>query len=257
MLQGYNTLQYYESKSLQRWERLDNMIFVYFKTDILPSFILISDTSASSATAQVYNAIDDTPFGATFPVVVSVSGSKKILKIENKQTVGGEDGCYYTKIIAGGDIFYSEVYKWVDDTLVNRKEIGLLEITAVSQAITIGSTYEVDAFTYSCLLKTNNPVVNESIKETGKERTYGDLSVFTTRVIKQKYEMLGGVDAFKFLTGLRVLDTNGTVTFIYDGISYIGIDINFEKTDSISFDDGISMTIEFTEQDYISTRNET
>lgn len=256
MLQGYNTLQYYEDKSLQRWETSDNKIFVYFEINKLPSFILISDTAAASATAQVFNALDDTAVGSTFPVTVTVSGSKKILKAENNEVVGGEEGCYYTKIVAGGDTFYSEVYKWTPVDLATRKELGLLEVTAVSQNITTGSSYDIDPFTYSCMFAAKPPIVTETITETGKERTYGDIAVFTTRTIKQKFEILGGVEHFRFLSGLRVLDTNGTVTFVYNGISYIGIDIQFEKTDSIAFDEGISMTIEFTESDYISTRNE-
>lgn len=257
LILGYNTLQYYKDKSLQRWEISDNKnIFVYFKINVLPSFILISNTIASTATAQIYNAIDDSPVGSAYPVTITIAGGQKTLKIENIEIIGGVEGCYYTKIIAGTDIFYSEVYKWVADDIETQKKYGLLKIVAESANITIGSNYNIESFTYSCFIAVNPPIISDNITEIGSEKPYGDVALFGTRTIKRKFEIIGGIEIFKFLSGLRILNINGSIIFTYDGISYSGIDIKFEKTETISFDNAILMTLEFTESDYISPRNE-
>jgi len=265
MLVGCNTIRYFEDKSLQRWVNADNQyIFVYFATDLIPPFVLISDTAETSARVQIFDKNDDS-VGGTQVVAVSINGTKKMLKFDGLDLgLTSDEGCYYAKIEtytgigAAVETYYSEVFYWTEDSTSNLKESGLLKITAVSSNITLGNTYEIDLsdITYECFIEVNEPETNQEISERGNEKPYGDIGVFNTRVLKRKYELLGTNDMFEFLSALRLFKTNGTVTFTYNGLAEDAFDIVFESSESYSKQEAISMSIEYTRTDYISANNE-
>ena len=260
MLQGYNTLRYFEDQTLQRWETADNQnILVYFAINKIPAFVLVSDTAETTATVQMFNALTDVAFGAAKTVTVTTSGTKKILFFAGFTLTGGADGCYYSKIVTGASVetYYSEVFHWTADSASNRKELGLLKISAVSSDITMGNTHTIPltGFTFECMINVEPPIIEPEITERGDEKPFGDIAVFNTRVLKYTFDLIGTKDIMEFLSGLRILKTNGTITFTYNGEVMDAYDIVFEKGDSTYFDEAISMTLQFKQTNYISARN--
>jgi len=259
MLQGYNTLRYFETKDLQRWETTPQAL-VYFGINKIPAFILISSTAQTAATVQIFNADTDVAFGAAKTVTVTTSGTKKILWFAGFTLSSGVAGCYYSKIVTAGatETYYSEVFQWTTDSTANLLELNLLKITAISGDITLGNTYQLvlTGFTFECFIEVEPPEFEPEITEQGDEKPYGDIAVYNTRVLKTKYNLLGTRDILIFLSGLRILKTNGTITFTYGGEATDAYDIVFEKSESLTNDDLISMSLTYSSSDFISARNE-
>jgi len=260
MLIGNNTLRYWEDKTLQRWENADNQfIYPYFGTNKIPAFVLISDTAEEVAEVSIHDARTDDIFSTAKTVTVSTNGTKKMLYFAGITLTGGSDGCYYLKITTGlsaTETYYSEVFAWTEDSTSNLKELGLLKISAISAATNLANTYDITltGITYECFIEVQEPEIDQDIKESGDEKPYGEIGNFNTLAFKHKYELLGDDSIFRFLCFLRILNTNGTVTFTYNGIADIGYDIICEKEDST--EDTISMSLEYKEVDYVSSSNE-
>jgi len=260
MLIGYNTIRYFEDKTLRRWDNADNKhLYVWFKTNKIPPFVLISDTIQTSATVQIFDANTDIAVGAAQAVTITTNGSYNQLKFDGFDLTGMDEGCYYSKIVTASDTetYYSEVFAWTEDSTSNLKENGLLKISATSSNITLGGTYEIDLtdITYECFIEVQDPNEEPDTKESGVEKPYGDVSVFNTRVLKPSFNFVGNYDLLEFLTGLRALSTNGAVIFTYKGLSRTAIDIVFSLEENHAGQELITGSIRYTRNDYISSRN--
>lgn len=257
MILGYNTILYYEDKALRRWDNSDSEITTKFATNTIPAFVLISDTSETSGTVQIFNAYTDIAVGSTQAITVTSSGSNKILRYAGGTLSGQSEGCYYSKIVLGSDVIYSDVFEWIDTSISNLKDRRLLKITATSSDLTLGNTYtiDLDSFTFECYLETRQYEIEPEVNEESVEKPYGVIPTFNTRGLKYKYTIIGDRGMLEFLSGLRILKTNGTVYFSYKGEQICAFDIEFEKEDSVSFDDGIEMSLTIKNENYISSRN--
>ena len=258
MLIGSNTLMFFEDKTLQRWTTADNKnVYPYFGINIMPAFVLISNTAQTSATVQVFNASTDVAYGAAQAVTVSTSGSYKQLFFASVTLAAGVEGCYYLKIVtaASTETYYSEVFGWTEDSASNLKELELLKITATSSNYTLANAYNMTltGITYECFIRVDTPTRESEIEEEGNEKPWGDIAVYNTLVFKHKYEIFGTEGIYRFLCFLRILKTNGTVTFTYKGVAKTGYDIVCELGEANK--DTMSMTLEFKETDYSSSRN--
>jgi len=260
MLIGYNTIRYFEDKTLQRWETADNQhIFVYFATDLIPPFVLISDTAQATATVQIFDT-DDNAVGAAKAVTITASGSYKQLKFDGFDlALTSDEGCYYAKIVTNGsaETYYSEVFYWTENSTANLKENGLLKISATSSSITLSGTYNIDLtdITYECFFEVQDPSEEPDIQESGAEKPYGDITTFNTRVLKPSFSFVGNYDMLEFLSGLRALATNGAVVFTYKGHSRTAMDIIFSLEETHADQELISGSLRYTRNDYISSRN--
>jgi hypothetical protein len=260
MLIGYNSIRYFEDKALQRWENADNKyLYVWFKTNKIPPFVLISDTVETSATVQIFDANTDVSVGAAQAVTITTNGSNKQLKFDGFDLTGMDEGCYYSKIVTNGaaETYYSEVFAWTEDSAANLKENGLLKLTVTSSNITLGGTYEIDLtnITYECFFEVQDPDETPDTKEKGVEKPQGDVPIFNTRVLKLKFQFVGNYDLLEFLSGLRELSTNGTVIFTYKGLARTALDIIFELEETHPDQEAISGSLQYTRNDYLSSRN--
>ena len=259
MLIGNNTLMFFEDQTLQRWATADNkLVYPYFGINDMPAFVLISDTAEASATVQIFNADTDVAFGAAKTVTLTTSGSNKQLFFAGFALAAGEAGCYYLKIVTNGaaETYYSEVFAWTTDSAANLKTLGLLRVTASSLAnYTLANTYNVNlsGITFECFIEVEEPELDADTNEEGDEKPQGDIPVFNTLSFKHKYEIFGTEGIFRFLSWLRQLEINGTVTFTYKGVAKSAFDIICEK-DSAS-KDTMAMSLEYKEDDYSSSRN--
>ena len=254
MLLGYNTIEYYESKSLQRWLTADNKdIVVVFVTNKIPAFIFVTETEQATATIQVFNA--DTDVAIDSPVAANVyeQATKTVLEYTGS-TIAGDtlpEGYYYLKIITTGstETYYSEVFGWKTDIS------DFLKITATSTAIIMANTWYGNPITYECYLFADKADTEIEIEEEGVEKPYGDIPSFNTLNLLNSFEVYGTRGIMIFLAGLRVLKTNGTVTFVFNGVSMTAYDLSVEKIETTAFDEVVILALKFREENYISSKN--
>lgn len=257
MIIGYNILDHFETKSQQRWTWSDSKDLVtVLSTGVIPPFVLVTDTAQTEGTVQIFNANDDEAFGSTQVISISSApNSNKYLKYTGA-TLGGspEAGCYYYKIVTNGDAetYYSEVFEWASSFT------DMLKIVASDLSnITLGQDYTIDlsSITFTSYYKIERGTLDKDIKEKGAEKPYGDIQTFNTRNIVNSFQVLGGKEIFIYLSGLRILDTNGTIVFTYNSMVMTAYDIVVEKEESISLDEAVLTKIEFKEENYISASN--
>ena len=256
MVLGYNILDHFETKSQQRWtwSHSPDLVTV-LTTGVIPPFVLVSDSAQVSATVQIFSAIDDSSVGAAQAIVLSSApNSNQYFKYAGATGIGAVAGCYYYKIVTAGDTetYYSEVFEWAS-TYTNMLKVVASGLTA----ITLGGQYVMDltSLTFTSYYKTERSTLDKDIKEKGAEKPYGDIPTFNTRNLVNKFTILGGKEIFAYLSGLRVLDVNGTIVFTYNSMVMTAYDIVVDKEDSISLDEAILTSIEFKETNYISARN--
>jgi hypothetical protein len=252
MLLGYNTLGWYADKSLRRWDNADNKhIGIVFDTGYVPAFHLITDLVSSAAEIAVYNAFTDELVDPVYNVEVIDETGYSYLRFTGAVSPSMAEGYYYATIVYNGaDTLYSDVFGWSDETS------SMLKIQAVSTDIRIGIyDLDMDSFTYEGYLYCEQAETEMEIIEEGIEKPYGNVPIFNTRNIINSFEVHGSRELFKFLTGLRILEVNGTVTFTYKGVVMSAYDIIVEKKESDAFDETNVINIKFKEQDYISAIN--
>ena len=258
MLIGNNTLMFFEDKTLQRWTTADNKnIYPYFGINIMPAFVLISDTAETTATVQVFNATTDVAYGLPQDVAVSTNNTKKMLYFAGITLAAGVAGCYYLKIVTGATVetYYSEVFSWTTDSAANLKELGMLKITATSSNYTLANLYNMTltGIIYECFIEVQPPTLEAVTDEEGNEKPQGNIPTFNTLAFEHKYDVFGTEGIYRFLSWLRQLETNGTVTFTYKGVAKSAYDIICEL-DSAT-EDTTAMTLKYKESDFSSVRN--
>ena len=267
MLLEYNILKHYEVaslaayKELRRWGNADNkQVLTTFKNaaspeNNYPPFAIVTDTSATSGTVQLYDTDDATVSSAPTITIAAldpaVSGYK-LLKYAGKALTGQADGCYYYKIVLNtGEIIYSEVFEWKTDVS------DLVKVEATNDNITIAGTYNVDmsSLTFISYYDSEFGETALDIQEKGVEKPFGVKPTFNTRNLINSLEVFGTRDIFVYLSGLRILEVNGDVAFTYNNVEMTAYDITVEKKESFAFDEVTVITIEFKETNYISSRN--
>lgn len=253
MLQGYNILEFYTSSALQRWTDLENKDATFiFETNVIPPFFLISDSTQTTGTVQVFDT-DDNAIDSAKPITVTDNTTYTSLKYTGVTLTGLDCGYYYLKIVLGSnvDIYYSEVFRWEDDVT------DFLNINATSSNITLGSSYELDlsSITFDCYLDAEESFDEIEITEEGVEKPYGDVPVFNTMNMTHTFSIFSSRSMLRFLFGLRILETNGTITFTFNGRELSAYDIVVEKGDTVGYDESVIVDIKFKETNYISSRN--
>jgi len=252
MLQGINTLGFFENIENQRFNNSDIQdICVIFETGKIPAFICLTDT-ASNASVQVFNKCTGESVGEAQNVVITATNDKKQLTYIGGTIGDTDEGYYYLKLIVDTTIYYSEVFKWQQDVS------DLLKITATSANLTINNEYEIDLtdFTYECYLLVEKNEIKKDINESGIEKPYGNIPYFNTFNLIGSYETLGTIDIYIFLSFLRILETNGIIYFSFEGRTKEVHDIVTKKEDNSNADETIVISVEYREKNYISSRNE-
>lgn len=257
MVLGYNILDHFESLSLQRYQWADNVdIVTILTTGVIPAFVLISDTAQANGTAsgvlQMHDASDNSTIGTVKDVVISTSGSNKQIKYVGTTGVSATNTCVYYKITLSDQTIYSEVFQWATDYT------DMLKVNCSSMAnLTLGGTYNIDmsSITWTSYYRTERSKTTSDISEKGVEKPYGDIPVFNTRNLINEFTIVGGREIFKYLSGLRILETNSTIVFTFNSVVMTAYDIQVEEQENYSLDEAIDMTLSFKEANYISSRN--
>ena len=237
LLAQYNTLGFYTAKTARQWdkalaENADTEIHrVFFQTNNIPAFELIVSV-ATSSTVQLMDSTDTLVGSAKTVTVEASTGYVKLIYLGETLTGGNvlTDGDYSLKVTNGSEVYYSDVFGWTSDV---DKLNDLVKITAVSSDIRLGRNYLVNIsdFTFECYLNAIYLGINPEFEEEVSQRDGTNNVLYGNLVNQRQFDIDGCEYIFKFLLGLRVLESNGTVSITWKGVTYTANDIMAEKTE--------------------------
>ncbi|WP_159522873.1 hypothetical protein [Sunxiuqinia indica] len=234
ILAQYNVLGVYASKEARLWESLKvngnpELFRIFLETNTIPAIQLIVD-NASTASVQLLDA-NDNPLGSPLSMtILSETGYKKVIYAGTTLS-GYDDGDYSLKITIDAVVYYTDVFGWTSNEYYLD---DLLKITAVSSNIRLSNYYDMDltGFTFECYINSEylglQPEVDEEIATRGgvTKVLYGNL------VPLHEFEVYAAEYIYRFLLGLRVLESNGTVTVTWKSVSYTANDIMTDVTEN-------------------------
>ena len=241
MLAKFNILDWYPDKSLRRWDNTDNQhqflpLLVTGKIPML-HFIFESATSASLELNNIDDGVVD-----TVPMTIESATNYKRLIYKGKTLPGQEDGYYYLKLTVDGVGWYSDVFGWVGGPA------GLLHVKASGLSnFDLGNSYlfNMDGFEYECYLSAEYLGITPEIDEDAEDVNGVIKTTYGNRSIVRKFEIYAHEFIYVFLSGLRVLTGNGTVTITWNGIEYSADDIEVSTGDELVEGDICKISLQF------------
>jgi len=262
LLAQYNTLGFYTAKIARQWDKSIElgadyeMYRVFFQTNKIPAFQLIV-SAATTATVQLMNGSDVLVGSAKTVTVEAGTGYKRLIYLGETLTGGSvlTDGNYSLKVVTNLDTFYSDVFGWTSDA---NDLNDLLKISCISSDIRLGRNYllNLTGLTYECYLNAIYLGINPEFEEEVSQKDGTNNVLYGNLVNQRQWDIDGCEYIFKFLLGLRVLESNGTVTVTWKGVSYTANDIMAEKTED-HFTDLMQIKLSFTDiSEIVSVYNE-
>jgi len=255
MIYSYNTLGYYETKANRQYDNTGNIkILHHFETNNTPSFQIIVDSTVIVAYYDIYDIDDVWIYTGTVTVEndTNNAGTEFSRLISTGDALSGkDDGFYYIEISYDSNTLYSDVFCWETDVS------EYLKIEATTSNMSIGGfENNMTDFTYLVYLEGTNFTEEYEVEEEGVERTYGNESYFNSRNHVVEYEITGYRKTLGFLSGIRTVGINGTVTVTFDSESYEIYDIGIpEKSSSYNNSSNIIISWKFKLKDYLQVRN--
>lgn len=256
MIYSFNTLGWYKTKANRQYDNTGNeRILHHFETNKIPSFQLIIDATITTASYELFDSEDTLISNGSVTVENDTNNAgvaySRLIFLGTTLT-SKDDGFYYIKITYDtSNYIFSDVFCWLTDVS------EYLKIEAVSSNFSIGGfTVNTTGFTYLVYLQANDSILEYEIDEEGIEKTFGDIPLYNTRRKMNQFEITGYRVTLDFLSGLRVLWANGTVTLTFKGDEFEIYDMeNPESGENYSYSDIIVMTLKFKRKDFIQTIN--
>jgi len=263
MIYSYNTLGFYTSKNNRQYENTENEKIIHsFVTDTIPNFQVIIDGSVSGTpTYTLYDINDNSIKTGNCTKAESETENEETytrISLSNATTSGEDDGRYYIEIDYDqideeGKKLYSDVFCWKADV----SDLLKVSVTFGNDLLIGGRELDINGDTYTVYLETKNHTEDFEISEEGVEKSYGNISLFTSRNHIVEYIITGYRKTLDFLAGLRVVAHNGTVTVTLKGEEFEIYDIeNPEKSESYNNTDLVVISFRFKINDYLQTINE-
>jgi hypothetical protein len=256
MIYSYNILGFYTDIEHRQFDNTGNQrVLHHFITNDIPDVQVIIPATVSLAS---YKLLDNsgnqikTGSASIETATTNDAGSPYSRIIINGETTTGQsDGFYYLEITYDGTKIYSDVFCWT--SVVS----DYLKIHAESTNMLIGD-YELNlsGFDYNVYLEVNGINYENEIAEDGVEKSYGDIPLYVSRRKFNEFTITGYSKTLDFLSGLRVLWANGTVTLTYKGDEFEVYDIeNPEVTNKYGDSDILIISLRLKRKDYLRTKN--
>ena len=236
MIYSYNTLGWYSAKAQRQYDKTGNIrVLHHWPTNVIPAFQIVLDDTITTASYEVFD-IDDNLISSGSVTVENASNTAGTaysrLKFLGTTITSQEEGFYYLKITYdSSNYIWSDAFCWLDDVS------ELLKVSAVSSNIQIGE-FEINlsGFTYEVYLDAKGIIPEYEITEEGDEKTYGVVPLFNSRNKLSEFQITGYWATLDFLAGLRILETNGTIsiTYLSDTFEVYNIE-NSEKVAEYSY----------------------
>ncbi len=257
MIYSFNTIGFYSDKDNRQYYNTDNEKIIHvFETNSVPDFKFIVDGVFTSASYVLYNIDDETIKTGSCVVSDDETDNETAytrISLNGATTTGEDEGAYYLKITYNGTDVYSDVFCWQDDIS------DLLKITVSfgNDLMIGGRTLDISGDSYTVYLQTKDHTEDYELSEETVEKSYGNIPLHTSRNHIVEYIITGYRKTLEFLSGLRVVSHNGTVTTTLGGEEYEIYDIeNPEKSETYGNTDLVIITFRFKVNDYLQTINE-
>lgn len=264
ILAQYNILGFYEAKAARQWDRMvaagaDYETYrVFLDTNNLPAVQLIVKDSLG-ATLQLVD-INDQDVGSPINMTVEDGGHPtadyKKLIFTGDELEEMSDGDYYLKIVNGEETYYSDVFGWTS----NPDLLGeLIKVSAVSSNVKLGRNYIINLtdFTFECYLNADYLGLQPEFEEEVTQRDGINRVLYGSLVPTHEFNVYGCEYIFRFLLGLRVLETNGAITITFNSVSYTANDIMAEKSED-HFNELMQIKLSFVDEaEVLNALNET
>jgi len=224
-------------------DSIDNKdVLVKLATNTMPAIQLLVD-DATTATIQLLDE-DDADVGSALSMIVTDLTSYKRLNYLSTSLSGNSCGIYSLKIINGLNTYYSDQFMWEDSVS------EYLKISAVSSDVKLGGTYVVDLtnFTYEFYLSADYIGIEHEMASEDSEKLSVPNVLYADFKPTRQFGILCTENTYRFLSGLRILESNGTVTIEYGYISYTANDI---LVDAESNGTTMSITLKFIDKSEI------
>lgn len=265
MLRGINILGFYNSFQHSRWNNTDIRDYIVtFQKGIVPVFFLPLRTgNIEEVQCDIINVTTNEVVDTFDLVRVNYPDSNVLVKCHGHYFETALEGSYYLGIKFVGYSSYtrcSEVFQWLSQPISNKnlayfkyKSYDLVLNNNMILDYSVVQNYFTDFYLYY-----NGVSVSCEIVEDGVEKPYGNVPVFNTITTKNIVEINGTKDILKFLFLLRLIETNGEVTITLNSgfETYTCKNISVSIKDDNSFTDNTIINFEFSDEDYISVRNE-
>lgn len=256
MIYDYNTLKWYTDKTRRQYEVSGNpFILHHYETNKIPSFQLVIDSTISTATYKLFTRedVEISNGSVTVENATNNAGTDYSRLIFLGATLSSQDdGFYYIEVDYDGNLIYSDIFCWETDVS------EYLKITATTSNVIIGE-FELNTAGYEYLVyldvAVKRPTENE-IEEEGVQKTYGDVPLFNSMNKTKDFLINGYLATYDFLSGLRILSTNGSVLIEYNGVSNDVYDIELPEKENTSGDEDIFIIgLKFKTKDYLQSKN--
>jgi len=260
ILAQYNILGFYTSKSSRKWNILqrlgenEELLRVFLPTNTIPAVQLIVD-SATTASIELLDSEDEV-VGSPLSMTVEDATTYKRLIYTGTTLTGNSDGDYSIKITCGSDVYYSDVFGWKTG-IADVSDV--LKVSAVSGNIKLGGSYTVNLtdFTYECYINADYLGLEPETEDEVAQSSGANTVIYGSIVPSREFDIYGNEYIYRFLLGLRILETNGTVTITWDDVDYTATDIRAEKSEEHS-PEAIQIKLTFVDKNEIITAlNET
>ena len=231
ILGQYNILGFY-SNILARddVENVDNKLnLIGLETNTIPMIELIVDDS-TTATIELLDSTDTVVGSPLSMTVTDVTTYKRIVYLGTTLSID-ECGLYSLKITNGANTYYSDQFRWEDDIDDNK---DYMKVSAVSSNLKLGGTYVLDltGITFECYLDVKYIGIEPETEGTDSSKLSVPSVLYANYVPTRAFSIAVTENTFRFLSGLRILESNGTVTVVFGYRSYTANDILVEKTNN-------------------------
>jgi len=249
----YNPIDLYANKGNRRWNLTDNreQYIILYESGQIPAMQLIVD-EATTATLQLMDQ-DDNAVGSPVSFTIESASDYDRLIHTGTTLADPEDGYYYLEITIDGTAYYSEMFGWTSDT----SELLKLEITDLAN-FDLGGYYtmNMDGYSYLCYFDAEyNGVKPDVVSDDTDNSGVSDISS-GSRTLVRTFLVDGHEYIYEFLSGLRILNCNGTVAFTYLGREFTASDIDIDTEDELVNGDMYRIKVEFkVRNETISTNN--
>lgn len=251
MIYNYGSIWFYESIANRHYENAGNRNDLhFFQTNVIPSFQIVVLGVYGTANYAIRD-MDGNAIQSSSCTVFNKSTSQAVdytvIQLSGAVTSGKSDGRYYLTVSYGAEEIYSDVFCWKTDLS------NYLKIVANTSAMKIGA-YPMEDFTHTVYLKSVKFLEEFEINEEGEEKTYGVVPAFTSRNRIHTHQISGYNKTLNFLSGLRVAESNGTITITWAGEELEVYDIQAELNNQVNNNQYVC-DLKFKLKDYLQTYN--
>lgn len=250
-----NPLAFHSDVTRQLFNTTGNVdVLIFYALRTMPQFQLMT-SSATFGSILIYDT-NHNLLSTAIPMqyefrdgyyVVSPNVSGDISSYLYDEDLGS--GWYYLKVINGSDIYYSSVFAWTDDY----DSLIKFSIQSTPIALGINKEYETNDLSYDFYLYAEENAPEVISEEDAEEDNGNVIPSYVGASYQNVFILDGNKYIYKFLSFIRVLSVNGSITLEWEGIEYDANDVLVDIKESYNGNDLIDIELKFISSSDVAT----